>query len=134
MKARSFKVYERGQLMKACSLISSLLVSEEHPLLIEVADFKEPKTRQQEKLYHAILGDVAEQVAVGGLKFAPEAWKEHYCRKFLPLVEVVLPTGEIIQRRTSTTKLNIEEYSELIDKTLADLASEFGYLPEELAA
>ena len=134
MKARSFRIFDRALLMRVASLISQMLVSEEKPLMIEISDFKEKKTRAQEKLFHAILGDAAECVEVEGKRFTKPVWKEYYASKFLPLEEMVMPDGEIRQRRKSTSDLNVGEYSELIDKTLADLATEFGYLPEAMAA
>ncbi len=133
MKARSFRIFDRAALHRVSGLLSQMLVSEEHPLLIEVSAYKEKKTRSQENLFHGILEDVAANLEVDGKRFSKTAWKEHYARKFLPLHDVTLPTGEIIQQRQSTKDLNVGEYSELIDKTLSDLASEFGYLAEMVA-
>lgn len=134
MKARAYKVFDRTTLMRVAGWIAQMLVSEERPILIEVTDFKERKTRQQEKLYHAILGDVAQQVEVDGKRFSALAWKEYFVRKYVGTEDVVLPTGEIIHQRKSTTDLSAEDYSELIDKTLGELAMEYGYLPQEMAA
>lgn len=133
MKSRSFKIHDRFTLQRVSGLLSQMLVSEEKPLLIEVADYKEPKTRQQEKLFHSMLGDAAEQVVVEGRKFSALAWKEYFVRKFIGTEDVTLPTGEIITQRKSTTSLTVEEYSTLIDQTMAELASEHGYLAEMAA-
>jgi hypothetical protein len=133
MKPRSFKVADRATLMRVSGALSQLIVSEKRPLLIEVCDFKQPKTRQQEKLFHSILGEVAEDVVVNGRKFSLESWKEYFARKYLGVVEIVMPDGEIVTRRRSTAEANIGEYNILIDKTLAELASDFGYLAEMVA-
>lgn len=133
MKARSFRIYDRGMLMRVASEMTKLMPSEEHPLLVEVCDFKERKTRQQEKCFHAILGEVAEQVRVEGRLFTAPTWKTHFVRKYVGTNEVILPDGEIIQERKSTVDLTVEEYTNLIDKTLAELAMDYGWAQQEVA-
>lgn len=134
MKPRAFRIHDRAALQRCAALLSQMPVSEDRPLLVEVSEWEEKKTRQQENYFHALLGEVALNVYVNGQKFGKPAWKEHYCRMFLPLHDITLPTGEIVQQRQSTKDLSVGEYAKLIDQTLADLASEHGYLPEALAA
>jgi predicted HicB family RNase H-like nuclease len=69
-----------------------------------------------------------------GRRFSVDAWKEHFVRKYVGTRELILPTGEIITQRKSTTELNVEEYSALIDKTLAELAVDHGFMSGEMAA
>lgn len=114
--------------------LSKMAPSEEHPMLVEVCDFKERKTRQQEKFYHAMLGEAAEQIEVEGRKFSAPVWKAYFVRKYVGTKEVILPDGEIIQERKSTVDLTVEEYAELIDKTSAELATEYGWSPAEAQA
>lgn len=121
-------------MMCIAGLLSRMLVSEERPLLVEVSDYKRPKTRAQEKLFHSILQDVSESVDVEGRKFSLESWKEYFARKYLGTVEIVLPDGEIVTRRRSTAEANVEEYNILIERTLQELAAEYGYLTEVMAA
>lgn len=130
MKPRTFKIQDRATLMRVSGMLSQMLVSEEKPLLVEVSDYKAPKTRAQEKLFHAILNDVADTIEVEGKKFSLESWKEYFARKYLGTVEIVMPDGEIVTRRRSTAEANVAEYNEMIDKTLMELAQEFGYLAE----
>lgn len=133
MNARSFKIHDRAMLMRVSSMLSKMLVSEERPLLVEVSDFKQPKTRAQEKLFHSILQDISANLEVQGRKFSLESWKEYFARKYLGVVEIVLPDGEIVTRRKSTAEANVEEYNILIDSTLAELSSEYGYMAEVAA-
>lgn len=133
MKARSFKVYDRVMLMRVAGMLSQMIIPAGKPLLIEVCDYKAPKTRAQEKLFHSVLGDVAEQVEVRGRKFSLESWKEYFARKYLGVVEIVMPDGEIVTRRRSTAEANVEEYNVMIDNTLAELARDFDYLAEMVA-
>jgi len=130
MEARSFKIRDRAMLMRVASMLSKMLVSEERPLLVEISDWKAPKTEAQRNTFHSFLRDVAENLLVDGRKFSLEAWKEHFVSKYLGEVEIVLPTGEIRKRRMSTEEANVEQYSKLIDGTLNELAEDYGYLAE----
>jgi hypothetical protein len=134
MKARAYRIHDRAMLLRTCSALSSLLVSEEHPVLIEVSDYAEQRTVAQNRLLHAILRDVAEQVEVDGKRFSADAWKEELRRRFIGTEEIELPSGERIERGISTTTLTVGQMTEVIDRFSAWLASEFGYLPEEMAA
>lgn len=133
MIPRSFKITNRAALMRIASALPKILVSEERPVMIEVYDYKAPKTRQQEKYFHALLTDAAEQVTVEGRKFTLDAWKEYFARKYLGTVEVVLPSGEIVVRRKSTAEASIAEYNEMIERTLDELAHDYGFLVEQAA-
>lgn len=134
MQPRSFRIYDRGMLQRACSLLSQMLVSEERPLLIEVAEYAEQRTSAQNRLLHALLRDVADSIEVEGKRFNAEAWKETFRRRCIGTEELVLPTGERIERGISTTTLTVEQMGIALDQFQAWLASEFGYLPQELVA
>lgn len=134
MKPRAFRCFDRASLMRVSGLLSQMLVSEEKPLLIEVSPYSEARTNAQNRLLHAILRDVADQVEVDGRRFNAETWKEHFRRTYLGTEEITLPGGEIFTQGKSTTKATVGEMSEAIDRFLAELASEHGYLPEALAA
>lgn len=130
MEPRSFKIRDRAMLMRVAGMLSQMIVSEEKPILVEVCDWKAPKTAAQRNTFHVFLRDVAENLVVEGRKFSLEAWKEYFVSKYLGEVEIVMPTGEIRKRRMSTEEANVEQYSKLIDNTLAELARDFGYLAE----
>ncbi|MDZ4344449.1 MAG: recombination protein NinB [Candidatus Binatia bacterium] len=133
MKAREFRVFDKGTLHRVCGLLSQLLVSEEHPLLISVTPYSEQRTLAQNKLLHALLRDVADQVEVRGRRFSAAAWKEEFRQRFIGTEEIDLPSGERIERGISTTTLNVGQMAEAITMFQAWLASEFGYLAEEAA-
>lgn len=134
MQPRSFRIYDRGMLQRTCALLSQMLVSEERPLLVEVAEYAEQRTSSQNRLLHALLRDVADSIEVDGKRFSAEAWKETFRRRCIGTEELVLPTGERIERGISTTTLTVEQMGIALDQFQAWLASEFGYLPAELAA
>src|SRR5437899_10454882 len=108
MIARSFRIYDRETLQRACGLLSQVLVSEEHPIVIEVASYSGQRTSSQNRLLHAILRDVADSIEVNAERFSAEAWKELFRRRCIGTEELVLPTGERIERGISTTTLTVE--------------------------
>lgn len=134
MTPRAFRIHDRWTLERTCALLSKLLVSEERPLLIEVAEYAEQRTSSQNRLLHAILRDVADSLEVNGERFSAEAWKELFRRQCIGTEELVLPTGGRVERGISTTTLTVEQMGIALDQFQAWLASEFGYLSAELAA
>lgn len=120
--------------MRVSGAISQMLVSEKHQILIEVGPYSEQRSVAQNKLLHAILRDVADNLVVNGQRFSQEAWKELFRRRFIGTEEVLLPSGERIERGISTTTLDRGQMTEAIDQFFAWLASEHGYLSQELAA
>lgn len=134
MKPRTFRVFDRAALMRVSSALSQMIVSEKSPLLIEVGPYHEQRSTAQNKLLHAILRDVADNLVVRGQRFSQEAWKELFRRRFIGTEEVVLPSGERIERGISTTTLDRGQMTQAIDGFLAWLASEHGYMSEEMAA
>lgn len=134
MKARCFRIFDRGMLLRVSGLLANMLVSEQTPLLIEVSDYSEQRTGAQNRLLHALLRDVAESVRVNGQTFSSDAWKEMFRRKFIGTEEITLPDGQRIERGISTTTLNVGQMAEAIDLFQAWLAQDFGYLPQEIAA
>jgi len=131
MTPRSFRILDKAQMVRACQLLMAMPV--ERPLLLEVADYSEPKTRAQEKLLHSCFTGAHNDIEVEGQRFSAEAWKELYVRQFIGTDDIVLPSGEVIKRRKSTTKLTVAEYNNLIDRVMQALAEDHGYLPQEVA-
>jgi hypothetical protein len=134
VKARTYRIEDRATLMRVAGSLSNMLVSPDKPLMVEVSDYREQRSTAQNRLLHAILRDVAENIEVGGKRFSQEAWKEQFRRQFIGTEEVVLPTGQIIEQGISTTTLNKGQMVEAMDRFLAWLASDFGYMAQELAA
>lgn len=119
--------------MRVASELSKMLVSEERPILVEVGPYTEQRSSAQNRLLHAILRDVAENLEVHGQRFSPDAWKELFRRRFIGTEEIELPSGERIERGISTTLLDRGQMTEAIDGFLAWLATEYGY-EQEMAA
>ena len=104
------------------------------------------KRRVQEEKYHAmiediakqrrflhgpVLGQIVEQAKADGQRFVMAVWKEYYRAKFLGFrwEHYKLPGQKKAtprKVRVSTEDLSVKQYSEYIDKVLADAATEFG--------
>lgn len=87
--------------------------------------------KQRGFLHAAVFPQIAAQVVVNGDRFAPEIWKEHYRRLFLPDKWVTrrLPGAKRatpLRVRVSTEDLGAKGYSEHIDKVIAHAVTEFG--------
>ena len=134
MKARTYRIEDRATLMRVAGSLSNMLVSADKPLMVEVSDYREQRSTAQNRLLHAILRDVAENVEVNGKRFSQDAWKEQFRRQFIGTEEITLPTGEIVDQGISTTTLNKGQMVEAMDRFLAWLAHDFGYMAQELAA
>jgi hypothetical protein len=94
-------------------------------------DNEEVTTKQRAFLHAAVFPQISEQAVVNGERFVPETWKEHYRRMFLPDKWVMrkLPGHKRAtpQRvRVSTEDLSVKQYSEHIDKVIADAVTEHG--------
>lgn len=98
-----------------------------HPLHIIVFDGEQKRHSLQNKYYwKAVIEQIADQVWVDGKQFSKDTWHEYFARKHCPMIEFVLPDGEIIQRRKSTTEMTVREFSEYTTTVQAEAASDFG--------
>ena len=94
------------------------------PLRVIVTDSEKHRSSEQNARYWAILSEIAEKAGINGQKFSREVWHEYYARIYLPLDEVILPDGEIIQRRVSTTSLKVPQFSNYMNQVEAHAATE----------
>ncbi|MBR8169002.1 recombination protein NinB [Burkholderia cenocepacia] len=97
------------------------------PLRVIVTAEEKQRNALQNRLYWgAILKAVAEQAWVDGRQYDKDAWHEYFARKFGVCDELVLPDGEIILRRKSTTQMTVGEFSEYLNQIQAYAAAELG--------
>lgn len=94
------------------------------PLAVTVAEHKDKRHAQQNRLYWALLRQISEQAMIGGKRFSDECWHEYYKRTFLGLVD--LPNGQ--QAGESTTKLSVSEFADYVNKVTAHAASDLGVI------
>ena len=63
-------------------------------------------------------------------KFSARAWHEYYKRSFLGLVDIELPSGQVVTRARSTRSLDVAEFADYMTKVEADAADAGVYLDE----
>lgn len=96
------------------------------PLRLIVTQDEKKRSREQNACYWAYLTQIAEQAWVGGRTFDKEVWHEFFARQFGPQDELILPDGEVVLRRKSTTQMTVGEFSEYIEKVAAHAVTELG--------
>lgn len=96
------------------------------PLVVTVSQEDKTRSAQQNRRYWAILGQIAEQAWVNGHQYSRDVWHEHFGRLYLALEDVTLPTGEIIQRRATTTRLDVAAFNDYMEAVERYAASELG--------
>jgi hypothetical protein len=97
------------------------------PLHIIVFDGEQKRHNLQNRYYwKAVIEQIADQAWVDGKQFSKDTWHEYFARKHCPMIEFVLPDGEIIQRRKSTSEMTVKEFSEYTTTVQAESANEFG--------
>lgn len=96
------------------------------PLSVTVAEHKDTRHTQQNRLYWALLRQVSEQAMVDGRRYSDEVWHEQFKRVLIGLVD--LPGGSTAGE--STTKLSISEFAEYVNKVTAYAATELGVIFE----
>ncbi|NMG64360.1 recombinase [Azoarcus indigens] len=97
------------------------------PLRVIVTAEDRKRNAEQNRFYWgAVLTTIAEQGWVDGRRYDKDVWHEMFARRFGVCDEVVLPDGEIVTRRKSTTQMTVGEFSEYLAKVQAYAASELG--------
>lgn len=97
------------------------------PLRVIVTAEERQRNVQQNKFYWgAVLKSISDQAWVEGRQFDKDAWHEYFARKFGVCDELVLPDGEIITRRKSTTQMSVGEFSSYLDSIQSYAAAELG--------
>lgn len=97
------------------------------PLHVIVTEQDVTRRAQQNRFYwSAVLKDISEQAWVDRKRFNKDVWHEHFARKFGVCDELIMPDGEVVLVRKSTTKMTVREFSEYLSEVQADAAQSFG--------
>ena len=94
--------------------------------VIVTEDEKKRNTEQNKRLWGYLYKTIAEQAWVGGKQFSKEVWHEHFARMFGVCEEMILPDGEIITRRKSTTEMTVGEFADFMTQIEVYAAQELG--------
>jgi hypothetical protein len=95
-------------------------------LLIVTSEEAKRNLQQNKRLWGVVYKQIAEQAWVDGRQFDKDVWHEYYARKYGVCDEMVLPDGEIILRRKSTTEMTVTEFGEYMNRVEADAVMEHG--------
>jgi hypothetical protein len=79
---------------------------------VSIRPLEDKRTIEQNKRYHAIVREIADQVRMDGRLFHPDIWKEQFKRRYIGTTEQVLPDGEVISNGISTTTLRKAAFSD----------------------
>lgn len=97
------------------------------PLRVIVTEDEKKRNAEQNRFYWGpVLTTITDQAWVGGRQYSKDVWHEHFARMFGVCDELVLPDGEIVTRRKSTTQMTVGEFSEYLNRVQAYAASELG--------
>lgn len=94
--------------------------------VIVTQDEKKRNVEQNKRLWGYLYQNIAEQAWVQGRQFDKDTWHEYYARMFGVCEEVILPDGEIVLRRKSTTQMTVGEFAEFMQRIEAHAATELG--------
>lgn len=82
------------------------------PLAVTVQEHKAKRSGDQNRLYWALLSDIAENCWVDGKQFTKEAWHAWFAGEFIGWEE--LPGGR--RAPISTTTLSVAEFTAYLDR------------------
>lgn len=94
--------------------------------LIVTTDEAKRNADQNRRLFGYVYKTIAEQAYVNGQRFDTDVWHEMFARKFGVCDEVILPDGEIVLRRKSTTQMTVSEFSEYMERVTAYASQQLG--------
>lgn len=90
------------------------------PLSVEVTEHKAQRSTPQNNLYWARLAEIADNAWADGQQFSRDAWHHHLGGLFLP--KEPAPGGKLVP--ISTTRLDVAEFTEYLNKVEAYAATE----------
>lgn len=99
--------------------------------IILTTDSAKRNELQNRRYWGYLLKHIAEQAWVNGKQFDKDVWHEYLARKFGILEEIILPDGEIITRRKSTTQMTVSEFAEYMENVESYAALSLGVTFEQ---
>jgi hypothetical protein len=127
---REFRLHDPGvahHLVAFLKANAGVFAEKGEPLRVIVTAEEKQRNAQQNRFYWGgVLKQISEQAWIDGRQFDKDAWHEFFARKYGVLDELVLPDGEIITRRKSTTQMTIGEFSTFLSDVQAYASGELG--------
>jgi len=127
---REFRLNKRGVLPGLVAVLkANALACHERgePLRVIVTSDEEKRNAEQNRFYWgAVLRDISDQAWVNGRQYDKDTWHEYFARMFGVSDELMLPDGEIITRRKSTTQMTVGEFAAYTERVQAWAANRLG--------
>jgi hypothetical protein len=142
MSAVCFTQQDAHQAATAAYALAQTIIANGQNALIECRQALEPITVKQRKFLHGpVLGQISEQVRIGGNRYVTKIWKTYFHDLFIPdewrvesRFHLDKETGELVpdkratprRVRISTEELGVRAYSEFTEKVIDYATLEFG--------
>ena len=104
------------------------------PYVLTFQKVSERRRGAQNNRYWAILHEISEQLLIDNRVMAAETWAEWAKRRFIGVIEIPLPDGEVVVIGMSSTELSVAEFSDYmlaIEAWAIDQGVIFNDLPNE---
>lgn len=98
------------------------MAADSRPLSVVVTEYKARRNGEQNRLYWALLREIAQSAWVDGKQFSDEAWHCYFRARFIGYEDG--PSG--VQAPISTTTLSVAEFSVYIDRIHQYAVEELG--------
>lgn len=118
---------------RAVTVLRGITLDVKPPWEIALRKHKTKRSLEQNKRYHAVCSEIAEQLILHGRHYHPDTLKEYFKSLFIGTTEAVYPDGTIVRQPISTTTLSVGEFAEYMTKIDA-WATEHGVIFEETRA
>jgi hypothetical protein len=77
---------------------------------------RQQRNHEQNRLYWAVLHQIADQLKPQGQAYSSEQWHEYFKQRYLGAEDVSLPNGKVVVRTRSTTDLDVDEMTDYITR------------------
>lgn len=105
----------RGQMVNAFNVAKQYLEAGTEIEVI-IRERKSKRSVEQNKRLWEIYRTMAALIWINGRQYSDEVWHEQCKRQFIGIEEFALPDGTIEKRGISSTKLNVGEFGEYMDR------------------
>lgn len=127
---RTMQLKTRADVERAIKVLLGLFLDVKPCWELVLRPYHLKRTLQQNRRYHAVCAEIAEQLILEGRRFTPDALKEYFKRLYIGSTEVPMPDGSVAIYGISTTTLSVGEFADYMTRIDA-WATENGVIFEE---
>lgn len=98
--------------------------------IIVTSEERSRNAEQNRRLWGYLYKNIAEQAWIDGRQYNKDVWHEYFARKYGVLEDLILPTGEVVSRRKSTSDMKVGEFAEFMNQIEAEAGTELGVVFE----